>query len=191
MTQASEWHRPVGVTILALLAGLVGLFQLYQMLIWLGIASWPANEYLGKEVAVPNAQWGPALWALLLAAIWFWVAKGFWDVRAYAWTFGTFIALFTLFYGFMVLLFGSSIELQTIPWLFATIVLFYLYYPGVREQFMQHEMSLLTPEQKAAMEQVAAANAAAAQAYAAAAAPPAAPPPAPPAAPPSSGSPTG
>ncbi len=40
----------------------------------------------------------------------------------------------------------------------------YLSYPGVQKPFIENEMSKLTPEQKAAMEQMQAANAAAAAA---------------------------
>ena len=65
--------------------------------------------------------------------------------------------------------------------LLAVAVFFYLNYPGVRDQFMKHEMSLLTPEQKVAMEQMAAAQAAMARASTTAAAPAAAPAPAAPA----------
>ena len=57
----------------------------------------------------------------------------------------------------------------------------YLNYPGVQKVFIDHEMSLLTPEQRAAMEKLAAANAAAAAVMNAPTPPPAAPPAAPPA----------
>ena len=46
------------------------------------------------------------------------------------------------------------------------LIFFYLNYPGVQKQFVEHEMALLTPEQRAAMEQVQAAQAAAARAMA-------------------------
>jgi tetrahydromethanopterin S-methyltransferase subunit C len=168
--------RPIGVTLLALGAGLAGLYQVWRILVFLGVANW---TFIGKEVSFPDPQWGQAFWALILAAIWFWIAEGFWNVRAYAWTFGSFIALFTLIWGFFAVLFGSSIEAETIPWLLAGVIYFYLNYPGVRNHFVESEMSRLTPEQKQAMEQLAAANAAAAQAMAAKA--PTPPPPAPPA----------
>jgi hypothetical protein len=188
-------HRPIGETLLAAGAVVAGLYEIWRMLVFLGIADW---TFLGRQVSFPEAQWGQALWALLLAAIWFWVAAGFWNVRGYAWTFGVFISLFTLIWGFMAMIFYGSVEAETIPWLLATAILFYLYYPGVRDAFVKHEMSLLTPEQRNAMQQLAAANAAAAasggtpvQASGAPAAPgmtptaaatpaPAAPPPAPP-----------
>jgi len=175
-------HRPIGVTLLAIGAGIAGLYELYRMLIFMGVVSF---NFVGKEVSYPSAQWGMAFWALLIALIWFWVAAGFWNVRAYAWQFGSFIAIFTLIWGFMALLFGSSVEAETIPWFLALVILLYLYYPGVQKAFMDNEMARLTPEQRQAMQNLQAANMAAAQAMATPAAPPPPPttPPAPPAPP--------
>jgi hypothetical protein len=151
--------RPLGVTLLTVGAVLAGLAQLYMLLIYLGIVDW---TFLGKNVEFQEAQWGPALWSLIMAAIWFWVASGFWNLRAWALQFGIFISLFTLIWGFFALLFGSTTEAQTIPWLLAGAIYLYLSYPGVQKPFIENEMSKLTPEQRAAMEQMAAANAAAA-----------------------------
>jgi hypothetical protein len=152
-------HRPIGVILLAGAAALAGLAQVYQLLVYLGIVHF---NFVGKDVSFSTAQWGPALWALIMAAIWFWVAAGFWNLRAYAVQFGLFISLFTLIWGFFALLFGSSYEAQTIPWLLAGFVYLYLSYPGVQKAFIENELSKLTPEQRAAMDSLAAANAAAA-----------------------------
>jgi hypothetical protein len=180
-------QRPIGVTLLAIGSALVGVLEVWRALVFMGWVSW---TFLGDEVTFPNPQWGQVIWALILAAIWFWVAAGFWNVRAYAWSFGNFMAVFTLIWGFTALLFGSTVEAESIPWLLAGSIFFYLNYPGVRDRFIENEMSMLTPEQRAALEKLQAANAAAAQAMAQpAASPPAAPPPAstpPPAAPPPS-----
>jgi hypothetical protein len=151
-------HRPIGVIILAVVAGLAGLAQLYRMLTYLGIFSFELN---GKELFVQDAQWGAALWALLLAAIWIWVAMGFWNLRAYAVQFGIFISLFTLIWGFFALLFGSSVEAETIPWILAGIIYLYLSYPGVQKAFVDNERSKLTPEQVEAIDNLEKANAAA------------------------------
>lgn len=151
-------RRPIGVMLLAGAAGLAGLAQIYALLVYLGILKF---DFVGKSVQFQEAQWGAALWALIMAAIWLWVAAGFWNLRAYALQFGIFISLFTLIWGFFALLFGSTYEAQTIPWLLAGFIFLYLSYPGVQTAFMEQEMSRLTPEQKAAMEQLAAANAAA------------------------------
>ncbi len=180
-------HRPIGVTILAILAGVAGLFEIWRILVFLGITSF---TFVGKEVSFNEPQWGQVIWAVLLAAIWFWVALGFWNVRAYAWSFGNFIALFTMLFGFFAILGASTLEAESGPMLVAIIIFFYLNYPGVRNAFMEHELSLMTPEQRAAMQQMQAAQLAMAQASVAPAAPPpAAPasqsptPPAPPAPP--------
>ena len=151
-------QRPIGVILLAGAAGLAALYQLYNMLIYLGIVDF---TILGKAVSFPDAQWGAALWTLLIAAIWLWVALGFWNLRVYAVRFGLFISLFTLIWGFFALLFGSTYEAQTIPWILAGIVYIYLSYPGVQEHFVANEMAKLTPEQRAAMEALDKANAAA------------------------------
>jgi hypothetical protein len=174
-------NRPIGVTLLAVGAALAGIYEIYRALIFMGVVSW---TFVGQTVSFDSPQWGQVLWALIIAAIWFWVAMGFWNVRGYAWTFGVFISLFTLIWGFFAVLFGSSVEAESIPWLLAGAIYLYLNYPGVRNHFVEHELSLLTPEQRAAYDQLAAANAAAMAANAAAAGQPAPAPAAAPAAPP-------
>jgi len=152
-------HRPIGVILLAAGAGLAALYQLYNMLIYLGIVNF---DFVGQSVSYPEAQWGAALWTLLIAAIWAWVAIGFWNLRAYAVQFGIFISLFTLIWGFFALLFGNTYEAQTIPWLLAGAIFLYLSYPGVQQAFVENEKSKLTPEQVAAYEAMDEANRAAA-----------------------------
>src|SRR6186713_1110054 len=141
-------QRPIGVTLLAIGSGLVGVLEIWRALVFMGWVNW---TFIGREVSFSEPQWGQVIWALILAAIWFWVAAGFWNVRAYAWSFGNFIALFTIIFGFFALLGGSTMEAESVGWLLAIGIFFYLNYPGVRDQFVQHELSLMTPEQRAAM----------------------------------------
>jgi hypothetical protein len=160
--EEERMQRPIGVTLLAIGAGLAGLYQIWLILVYLGIVDF---NIVGKAVSFNgNPQWGAALWSLIIMGIWFWVATGFWNVRAYAWSFGNFISLFTLIWGFFALLFGSTVEAQTVPWLLAGAIYLYLNYPGVQKHFMDSELSRLTPEQRTAMEQLQAANMAAARA---------------------------
>ena len=161
-------QRPIGVTLLAIGAGLAGLLQIWRILVFAGIVNW---TFVGREVSFSSPQWGQIFWCAILAVIWFWVAAGFWNVRAYAWSFGTFISLFTLIWGFFAILFGSTLEAESMPIFLAFIIYLYLNYPGVRDHFVQNEMSRLTPEQRTAMQQLAAANAAAAGVAVPAAAP--------------------
>jgi hypothetical protein len=157
-------NRPIGVTLLAIGAGIAGLFEIWRTLVFLGIAKF---TFVGKEVSFTDPQWGQAIFAIILAAIWFWVAVGFWNVRAYAWSFGSFISLFTLIFCFFAVLGGSTLEAEFVPILLSMLIFFYLNYPGVQQQFVDHEMELMTPEQRAALAQMQAANAAMAQASAA------------------------
>ena len=164
-------HRPIGVTILAVLAGAAGIFEVWRALVFAGIVNF---TFVGNTVSFSQVQWGPLLWAVLLAAIWFWVAAGFWNLRGYAWSFGVFVSIFTVIFGFFALLGGSTMEAESVGWLLAIAIFFYLNYPGVRDAFVQHEVALMTPAQREAMEQMQAAQLKMAQATAAAAATPAA-----------------
>ena len=129
--------RPIGVTILAALAGLAGLANLWRVGVYMG---WFKFDIFGTVgVQLQDANWGAALWALLIAAIWFWVAAQFWNMRAAGWQFGVFISLFTLIWGFFALLFGSTVQYETIPMLLALIVYVYLNWPGVRDAFVKAE----------------------------------------------------
>ena len=167
--------RPIGVTLLAIGAGIAGLYEIWRALVFMGIVKF---TFVGKEVSFPDPQWGQAIFALLLAAIWFWVAAGFWNVRAYAYSFGIFISLFTIIFGFVALLFSSTMEAEGLVILLAILIFFYLNYPGVQRHFVEHELSLMTPEQRAAYDQMQSATQAMAQASAAATASSAAPAPA-------------
>lgn len=156
-----QFHRPIGVTLLAVGAALAALYEIWRIAVFLGIAKF---SFIGQTVSFPQPQWGQALWALILGAIWVWVAAGFWNVRVYAVQFGIFISLFTLAFGFIALLFGSTVEAETTPWLLAGAIFLYLSYPGVQKQFMDSEMARMTPEQRVAFDQMQAAQVAMAQA---------------------------
>ncbi len=153
--------RPIGVTLLALLSWLAAAANLWRVGVYMG---WFEFEIFGdKGVQLQDPNWGAALWALLLAAIWVWVGLQFWNVRAAGWQFGVFVSLFTLIWGFFALLFGSTVQYESLPMLLALIIYVYLMWPGVKEAFAKSEMDRLTPEQKAAYEQLAEANSKAGQ----------------------------
>ena len=130
-------NRPIGVMLLALVAIVAGLYELYLAAIYMG---WVSFTIVGAEVKFPSAQWGPALWALLLALIYFWVAAGFWGVRAWAWMFGILISGWTLIWSSLLVLGNSTIEAQFVPMVLSLFVLGYLLYPGVRTAFYESEV---------------------------------------------------
>src|SRR5438045_9023044 len=101
MEGSNRMSRPIGVTLLAAGAGLAGLYEIWRTLVFLGVVSF---NFVGKDVSFTSPNGGQAIWAVLLAAIWFWVASGFWNVRAYAWQVAIFISLFTVSFGSLSLL---------------------------------------------------------------------------------------
>ncbi len=135
--------------------------RIWRTLVFLGIVKF---TFVGTEVSFPTAQWAQAIWALLIAALWFRMAIGLWNMRAYAWSFGISISLFTMIFSFFAILRSSTFEAEFVSMLVSIIVFPYLNYPAVRDQFVKHEMTLLKPEQRAAAERAQAANAVTAQA---------------------------
>ena len=86
--EAQQFGAHVGLTLVdgeefvcIIGAGLAGLLEIWRAAVFMGWVSW---TFVGKSVSFPEPQWGQVLWAILLAAIWFWVAAGFGNVRAYA-----------------------------------------------------------------------------------------------------------
>ena len=77
-----------------------------------------------------------------------------------------------MIFGFFAILGRTADGVRVGPDVFSIIIFFYLNYPGVRNAFMEHELSLMTPEQRAAVEQMQAAQVAMAQASTAPARPP-------------------
>ena len=55
-----QFHRPIGITLLAAGAGLAALAEIWRMLVFLGIVDF---TFVGKAVSFPEAQWGQAFWA--------------------------------------------------------------------------------------------------------------------------------
>src|SRR3954451_4810862 len=166
-------NRPIGVTLLAAGAGIVGIFDLWRAAVFMGWVNW---TFIGKPVSFSDPQWGQVVWSLILAVIWFWVAAGFWNIRAYAWSFGIFISLFTLIFGFFAILGSATLEEEFVGMCIALLIFMYLNYPGVQQHFVEHEMSLMTPEQRAAVAQMQSAQAAMAAAARPGATPPSVPP---------------
>ena len=86
-------NRPIGALALAILTFLQGVYQVYVVLIYLGVTSF---TFVGEAVTFPNPQWGQATLAGIMALIYFWVAYGFWTVRVWAWLYGLLITGFNL-----------------------------------------------------------------------------------------------
>ena len=172
--------RPIGALALAILTFLQGVYQVYVVLIYLGVTSF---SFVGEAVAFPNPQWGQATLAGIMALIYFWVAYGFWTVRVWAWLYGLLITGFNLLWLALATI-GPlvTVEMVLVPIVINLAIFAYLFHPSTRLAFYESEGSRMDAMMDARQSGQ---YAAAATAPVAAAAAPAAPAPAPaPAAPP-------
>ena len=56
-------QRPIGVTLLAIGAGLAGVLEIWRALVFMGAVNW---TFVGKEVKFPDPQWGQCLAAYVV-----------------------------------------------------------------------------------------------------------------------------
>ena len=126
-------HRPFGVTVLAILAGIIFVVNAFVTLLFLGAI--PAT-IIGGTGFFGEALLGAIIWGLL-AAIWAWVAAGLWNLRPGAWLFVVILSLFNLIVILMSILGGSAWQAMWPSLLFNVAILIYSQLPGVRGAFEQ------------------------------------------------------
>ncbi len=131
MQAQAQRHRPVGVTILAVLAGIAFILNAFVTLVFLGAI--PASLF-GRTGFFGQALLGAILWGVL-ALIWGWVAVGLWNLNPQAWAFVVILCIIDLVFAFISLL-GSTSLSQIIPIVVINVViLIYTLSPGVKEAF--------------------------------------------------------
>ncbi|MCM2465432.1 hypothetical protein [Methanoculleus oceani] len=122
-------ERPFGVTILAILAGILAVINVIITLRFLGFFPW-----LGLlDIRIFNL-WYALLYGLL-AYIWFWVAQMLWQVERQGWIFLLIITTFTLLMSFITMLTGGSWYDNNVAVLLSALILIYIMLPGVRRAF--------------------------------------------------------
>jgi hypothetical protein len=118
--------RPTGITILAVLAAIGGVFGLlggFGVLFVGGVVSSPAVVVLG-------------LCALAYAALFIAFAYGAWTLKPWAWPLGVAVAIFGIVVAILqVLVGGSSIFSQIISVAIDGAILYYLNQPGIKALF--------------------------------------------------------
>ncbi len=122
-------ERPLGVTILAILAGILAVINVIITLRFLGFFPW-----LGLlDIRIFNL-WYALLYGLL-AYIWFWVAQMLWQVERQGWIFLLIITTFTLLMSFITMLTGGAWYDNNVAVLLSALILIYIMLPGVRRAF--------------------------------------------------------
>ena len=123
-------HRPVGITLLAILAGLAALVALWHTLQFLHLLPFT----LGPLRFYGFDPLGALLWAGL-TAIWVWAALRLWRVDLQGLLFATILSGLNLVLAVLSLLGESSFEALLPALLLNGAILLYCLTPGVRRAF--------------------------------------------------------
>ena len=125
-------HRPIGVTILAFVAGFMAVWAILLTLRWLGLVPW-----FGPGPAIRVFSLWYALLYGLLAWVYIWLTKMLWEVDPSAWLFLAVITVFNLVLNFITLIvneFGNT-DTLVVSIVINALVLIYIMLPGVKEAF--------------------------------------------------------
>jgi hypothetical protein len=127
---ASKPSRPIGITILAILAFIAGIVNIYHALQYLG---------LFPQVLGPVRFFGVDILAALmygvLALIWLWVGRMLWQVNPQGWMFMTILAIINIVFAFLTILGQSTFAAQLPAIIINGLVLLYAYSSGVKKAF--------------------------------------------------------
>ena len=123
--------RPIGVTILAVLSGVLAILAILATLRWLGLFPW-----LGPGPGVRVFNLWAALMYGLLAWVYVWLTQMLWRVDPQAWLFLAVITVFNLTLAFVELL-NTSWENVAVTVVINAIVLIYMMLPWTRRAFGQ------------------------------------------------------
>jgi hypothetical protein len=124
-------ERPVGVTILAILAGIAAVIAAIHALQFLGIIPF----FIGGTVPVRYFSFWYALMYGLLVWVYIWLTRMLWRVEPQAWLFLVIITVFYLILDFISLLGKSTWQDVSVSILVNAIILLYCMLPGVRTAF--------------------------------------------------------
>ena len=125
--------RPFGVSVLAVLAALMGVIAVIRTIQFLGIL--PFNIGLGPfDFGVRAVNFWAALMYALLAWVYFWLTSMLWKTDPQAWLFLAVITVFNLVLDFMTML-TQSWESVNVSIILNALILIYVMLPGVKAAF--------------------------------------------------------
>ena len=124
-------HRPIGITVLAVLAGLAALVALWHTLQYLHLL--PFNP-LGVVQFYGFDLLGALLWGLT-AAVWVWALVSLWNVQPQGLIFATWLSGLNLILAGLAILGASELQALLPAILLNAVILVYCLTPGVRRAF--------------------------------------------------------
>ncbi len=125
-------RRPIGVTILAVLSGIMAVLAVVATLQWLGFFPW-----IGPGPAIRTFNLWYAFLYGLLAYVYIWLTQMLLKVDEQAWMFLAVITVFNLTINFVSLIGGAPQESVALPIILNGLILIYVMLPGTRRAFGQ------------------------------------------------------
>jgi hypothetical protein len=126
----SQKARPVGVTILALLAVIPAVLSVVHLLQALGIFPYVIGPIQTRSFSL----WYAFTWAIM-AYIYIWLIRMLWRVEPQGWMFLVFISMFNLLFDFFAIVGASTWSDVSVSFIVNALILIYCMLPGVREAF--------------------------------------------------------
>jgi hypothetical protein len=123
-------RRPLGVTILAVLAGSNAVLAVLHFLQAVGILPYVVGPVSIREFNLwYTLMWGLTVW------VWAFVTHLLWRVDPMAWLFLVVVAAFNLLFDFVALLGTTTASDLSLSFLLNAVVLIYALLPGTRRAF--------------------------------------------------------
>jgi hypothetical protein len=124
--------RPFGVTVLAILAGVLAVIAGIHTLQSLGILPFVVGDFSIRAFSFFNAlMWGMMVW------IYIWLIQMLWRMDPSAWLFLAVITVFNLILDFALMLGSSTWSDVSISFLINALILIYVMLPSSRRAFEQ------------------------------------------------------
>jgi hypothetical protein len=125
-------HRPIGITILAILAGIATVIAAIHTLQFLHLFPF----FLGQMAFFGFDLWGALMWGLL-TFVYAWVVYMLWTVNPQGWLFLVALSVLNLVLDGLSIIGQSTFSAMWPSILFNAIILIYCLTPGIRRAFGQ------------------------------------------------------
>jgi hypothetical protein len=122
--------RPFGVTVLAILAGVIGVLAAVHALQALGLFPY----LIGPFTVHAFSFWSFLMWALMVW-VYAWLVQMLWSMDKNAWVFLAVITVFNLIADSMVMLGAGAWSDVNVSFVLNALILIYVMLPGVRRAF--------------------------------------------------------
>ena len=123
-------QRPIGVTILAVLAALAAVWAGYRVLQFLGLFPFWFGPVPFRNFSLFAAlMWGLMVW------VYVWLVKMLWEVNPQGWLFLAVISVFNLILEFVTLVGGAEMGDVAVPFVINGLILIYVLLPGTKRAF--------------------------------------------------------